>query len=129
MVWRRRLSLPIRAAALAAATLVATPLALLYDLMLGTIAAAWLIRDGDSPAATALEKTALVALYLGLVFLGRPSLAESWHVPVFPLAAVALLAIVGVRAGREMAQRRSASGAPACPVAARNGELARLRSQ
>jgi hypothetical protein len=101
IVWRRRLSLPTRAAVLAAATLVAAPLALLYDLMLGVIAAAWLVRDGNSPAASGWQKLALAALFL-LLLDGR-GLAESWHVSVFPLAAIALVAIAGARARREMA--------------------------
>src|SRR5216684_8332433 len=105
IVWRRRLSLPTRAATLAAATLIAAPLALLYDLMLGTIAAAWLVRDGNSPATWAWQKLALAGLFL--VLLGGRGLAESWHVPVFPLAAIALFAIVVVRAKREMAQSES----------------------
>ncbi len=101
IVWRRPLSLPTRAATLAAATLIAAPLALLYDLMLGTIAAAWLVRDGNSPAAWAWQKLALAGLFL-LLLDGR-GLSESWHVPVFPLAAIALFAIAGARARREMA--------------------------
>jgi alpha-1,2-mannosyltransferase len=101
VVWRRRVSLPTRAATLAAASLIAAPLALLYDLMLGVIAAAWLVRDGDSPTAWAGQKIALAALFL-LLLDGR-GLAESWHVPVFPLAALALLAIAVTRAWREMA--------------------------
>ena len=52
--WRRRLSLPTRAAVLAAATVVAAPLVLLYDLMLAAVAAAWLVRDRNSPAASGL---------------------------------------------------------------------------
>src|SRR5712691_3742574 len=103
IVWRRRLSLPTRAATLAAATLVAAPLALLYDLIFGVIAAAWLVRDANSPAAWARQKLALAALFL-LLLDGR-GLAESWHVPVFPLAAIALFAIAAVRAKREMAQQ------------------------
>ncbi len=102
IVWRRRLSLPTRAATLAAATLVAAPLALLYDLIFGVIAAAWLVRDANSPAAWARQKLALAALFL-LLLDGR-GLAESSHVPVFPLAAIALFAIAGARARREMAQ-------------------------
>ncbi len=43
-VWRRNLPLPIRAASLASATLVAVPLALFYDLVLAGVAAAWLLR-------------------------------------------------------------------------------------
>lgn len=103
MVWRRPLSLPTRAATLAAASLVAAPLALLYDLMLGTVAAAWLIRDRDAPSAAPWEKTALAALYL--VLLDGRGLAERWHVPVYPLAAIALFAIAGARARRELAQQ------------------------
>ena len=101
VVWRRRLPLPTRAASLAAATLVAAPLSLLYDLMLGTIAALWLVRDGN-PAPS--EKLALAALFL-LVLDGR-GLSESLHLPVFSLAAIVLFAVVAVRAAREMAQRR-----------------------
>ena len=44
-VWQRRLSLPVRGAVLASATLVAVPLSLLYDMMLGAVAACWLLRD------------------------------------------------------------------------------------
>lgn len=98
-VWRGRLSLPTRAATLAAATLVAAPLSLLYDLMLGAVAGAWLVRDRQSPAARQSEMLALAVIYL-LLLDGR-GLAERWHVPVFPLAALALLAIAGRRAWRE----------------------------
>jgi len=108
VVWYCRLSLPTRAATLAAATLVAAPLALLYDLMFAAIAAAWLIRDRDSPAAATWENPALAALYLSLVLVGHPSFAEDWHVPVFPPAAIALFAITGARASREIAMRRNA---------------------
>ncbi len=95
-VWRRRLSLPLRAAALAAAAPVAAPLALLYDLMLSGLAAAWLIRDRNSPAAAAWEPMAIAALYL-LMLDGR-AIAERWHIPVFPLAALAVLSLVARRA-------------------------------
>jgi alpha-1,2-mannosyltransferase len=105
VVWHRPLSLPTRAATLATASLIAAPLSLLYDLMLGVIAAAWLVRDGASPAAWPRQKIALAALFL-LLLAGR-GLAESWHVPVFPLAAMALFAIAVARAWREMAQHRS----------------------
>jgi hypothetical protein len=107
VIWRRNLSLPTRAATLAAAAVVAAPLALLYDLMLAAIAGAWLIRDGASPFATRWEKMALAALFLVLLF-GR-ALGGDWHVPVFPLAAIALFAIAGARARREMAWQASAS--------------------
>jgi alpha-1,2-mannosyltransferase len=123
VVWHRRLSLPTRAATLASAALVAAPLALLYDLMLGTIAAAWLIRDRNSPAAAPWEKIALAALFL-LVLDGR-SLAERWHLPVFPAAAIALFAIAGARAWRETALRRN-NAAPRQGALSREQDLLAL---
>ncbi len=104
VVWRRRLSLPTRAATLAAASLVAAPLALLYDLILAAVAAAWLVRDRASPAAAAWENAALAALYL--VLLDGRGLGKHWHVPAFSLAATALFAIAVARAWREIAARR-----------------------
>lgn len=101
IVWRRKLLLPTRAAVLASASLVAAPLALLYDLMLGAVAAAWLLRDRDSAAASPWEPVALAVLYL--VVLDGVSIGERWHVPVFPLAAVALFAAACARAWREAA--------------------------
>lgn len=112
-VWRARLSLPTRAATLAAASVVAAPLALLYDLLLGAVAAAWLVRDRMSPAAAGWEKTVFAALYL-LLLLAPPGAAEKWHVPVFPLVALAVLALAGRRAWREAALRRS--GAEKLPI-------------
>ena len=120
-VWRRGLGLPTRAATLAAATIVAAPLALFYDLMLAAIAAAWLVRDRGSPAAAGWESAVLAALYL--VVLDGRGLAEHWRVPAFPLAAIALLALAAARAWREMtaspgeaglatARREPSRGAP-----------------
>src|SRR5207249_7263727 len=91
IVWRRRLSLSTRAATLAAAALVAAPLALLYDLMLGVIAAAWLVRDGNSPAAWAWERITLSAVYLVLyatsfILAVDRGFVERWRVPVLLLA-------------------------------------------
>jgi alpha-1,2-mannosyltransferase len=105
VIWRWRLSLPTRAASLAAASLVAAPLSLLYDLMLGAVAAAWLVRDRDAPAAARWETWVLAAVYL-LLLDGR-SLAEGWHVPAYPLAALALFALAAARAWREMAGQRA----------------------
>jgi alpha-1,2-mannosyltransferase len=93
-VWRRGLPLPIRGATLAAATLVAVPVALIYDLMLAAVAAAWLVRD---PAGLAgWERVALTALFMISVF--PPGLAEAWHIPAGPIVAMALLALIAARA-------------------------------
>jgi alpha-1,2-mannosyltransferase len=103
VVWRRGLSLPTRAAVLVSATLLALPLALLYDLMLGAVAAVWLVRDRRSAAARAWEGPVLAGL--SLLLLDGRYLAESWHVPVFPLAALALFAMAVGRAVREWQQQ------------------------
>ncbi len=95
LVWRRRgLPLPIRAATLAAATLVAVPVALIYDLMLAAVAAAWLVRD---PAGLAgWERVALAAVFA--LSMMPPGLAEAWRVPAGPIVALALLALIAARA-------------------------------
>jgi alpha-1,2-mannosyltransferase len=102
IAWRWRLSLPTRAAVLAAATLVAAPVAIFYDLMLGTVAACWLVRDQSQPISPA-EKTFFAAIML-LLFDVR-DLGEAWHLPVAAIAAAGLLAIAASRALRELAQQ------------------------
>ena len=99
LTWRRPLSLPIRAAVLASATVVAAPLVLLYDLMLAAIAAVWLVRDRNSPAASAWEMVVMAVIYL--VLLDGRTLGEQWQLPVFPLAAIGVLAMAAARAWRE----------------------------
>ncbi len=94
VVWRRGLPLSIRAATLAAATLVAVPVALIYDLMLAAVAAAWLVRD---PAGLGgWEKVALAAFFV--LSMVPPGLAEAWHIPAGPIAASALLILTAARA-------------------------------
>jgi len=115
IVWRRRLSLPVRAAVLASATLVAIPLSLLYDLMLGAIAACWLLRGRDGAALAAWEKVALVVLYVAMI--DTRNLAEQLSLPVNTMTALGLFAIAAHRAWREMEpsrlfQRRPPAAAP-----------------
>ncbi len=89
VVWRRGYSLPVRAAILAAATLVAIPVVLIYDLMLGAIAAAWLIRDaGKLPA---WGRTALACLFV--LTLDPRGMAEASHIPIAPLVAIGVVAL------------------------------------
>src|SRR5207302_753680 len=102
VVWRYRLSLPLRAAVLASASLVAAPVAIFYDLMLGTIAVCWLMRD-ESPALTPAEKTFFAAITV--LLLDVRHLGESWHLPVAATATLGLFAIVTARALRELAQQ------------------------
>jgi hypothetical protein len=106
VVWRRNLSLPIRAATLASATLVALPLILFYDFMLAGLAMAWLIRAGRQTGFLPWEK-----LLLAVVFI-TPALARgvgiALHLPIAPVAGFALLALCVVHAHREYRQLRTA---------------------
>jgi uncharacterized membrane protein (DUF485 family) len=110
-VWRRPASLPVRSAVLASATLVAIPLALLYDLMLGTIAACWLLRGGQKTAMQGWEKTALAILYAAL--LDSRGLAEQFSLPVTTMAALGLFGLATHRAWRELDGIRLSPGQPA----------------
>jgi hypothetical protein len=75
--------------------------------MLASVAAIWLVRDRNSPAASPWEMVLLAVIYL--VLLDGRTLGEQWHVPVFPLAAIGVFAIAGARAWRELALNRTAS--------------------
>jgi alpha-1,2-mannosyltransferase len=99
-VWRRGSSLPMRAAVLAAATLVAIPLSLLYDLMLGAIAGCWLLRGQDRRVASPWEKTVLALLYVALI--DSRNLAQDISLPVNTIAALALFALATRRALAEL---------------------------
>ncbi len=90
-VWRRALPLPIRAASLASASLVAVPLALFYDLVLAGIAAAWLVRGRG--AYRLPESGKLVLAGLCALSLNPRGIATAWHFPLGPFIAVALLAL------------------------------------
>ena len=89
-----------RPAALTAGALVAAPVALLYELMLGAIAGAWLVRA--DPAANRLP---LALLFVALI--PARAASEALHIPVFPLVALALFALVLWRAWQEMTGARS----------------------
>jgi alpha-1,2-mannosyltransferase len=99
-VWRRGSSLPIRAAVLAAATMVAIPLSLLYDLMLGAVAGCWLLRGRDRRVAPPWENTLLVLLYAALI--DSRNLSEEIALPVNAIAALALFALATRRALGEL---------------------------
>jgi hypothetical protein len=91
-VWRRGLTLPIRAATLAAATLAALPVALFYDLMLAAIATAWLLRAGGRYRLAEWEKIVLAGLFL--LTLNPRSFSEILHLPIGPLVTLGFIAFV-----------------------------------
>jgi hypothetical protein len=115
ITWQRPLSLPVRNAVLASATLVAVPLSLLYDMLLGVVAGCWLLRGAGREAMPAWEKTALAAIYA--VMLDSRGLAEELHLPVNTICALVLFGLAARRAARELGlsapspQRASVQGA------------------
>ncbi len=98
-VWRCRLSLAVRAAALAAATLIAVPVALVYDFLLAGIAIAWLIRAGGERGFLPFEKVTLAAIFI-VPLLSR-NFGTVTHVPLAQLALIALLVLIARRAWSE----------------------------
>ena len=102
-VWRCNLSLAVRAAALAAATLIAVPVALVYDFLIAGIAMAWLIRAGSEDGFLPWEKATLAAIFV-TPLLSR-NIGTALHMPIVPLALAALLALIVRRARSELVRR------------------------
>ena len=94
-VWRAGFALPIRAAMLASATLVAIPVILIYDFTLAGVAAAWLVRAREGDELPSWEKAALAGSML--LLLNPRGLAEVSHIPIAPLVALALVVVVTTR--------------------------------
>lgn len=116
VVWRCNLSQPLRAASLAAATLIAVPVALVYDFFFAAIAIAWLIRAGCETGFRPWEKAALAASFLVPLLSRNTGLAL--HVPLAPLALGVLLTIIVLRARQELRARYGEDAPPLrCAIA------------
>lgn len=95
IVWRRGLSLPVRAAVLLAAVPVATPIVMFYDLMLCGVAIAWLVRAGRERGFTPWTKTLLAVSFVLPLLSGNLGGIDHWLIApaeatlVFTLAATA----------------------------------------
>jgi alpha-1,2-mannosyltransferase len=107
LVWRRGLPLPLRAATLLSATLIAVPLALFYEMTLAAIAAAWLLRAAKDYPLAEWEKMALLGLFVFTLNTRAP--AETWHVPVGPLVTLAFFALVAAHVTRAPEWSRAAA--------------------
>ncbi|MBB2203317.1 glycosyltransferase family 87 protein [Gluconacetobacter tumulisoli] len=96
--WSRPCRLPIRAAVIAAATPVATPMTMFYDLTLSGLAIAWLVRDGCDRGFPPWQKFALFCTFPLPLLSGN--LGNS-HGAVALVASVAVLAValIGARRG------------------------------
>ena len=89
--WRRPAPLPARAAVLYAATLLAVPLALFYDMMPVGLGIFWLARLGRRDGFLPWERLTLALLFL--TPLAARYVALGLHVPLGLLAVIALLAL------------------------------------
>jgi arabinofuranan 3-O-arabinosyltransferase len=75
LMWRSRVSYPLKAAALAAGTLLTTPYLFMYDMMVLAVPVAFLVRLGLRTGFRPYELPALgcaLALVVSFVFLGQP---------------------------------------------------------
>jgi alpha-1,2-mannosyltransferase len=101
--WRRSSGRNLRAATLLAATLLAVPVALLYDRLLLLVAIGWLVRDARGGGFLAWEKTVLLAAYL--VALVDYAVDSAWRLPLGPLVSLAVLALAVRRIGGAAVRR------------------------
>jgi alpha-1,2-mannosyltransferase len=100
IVWRGGRNQEIRGVTLIAATLAALPVVLFYDLLLATIAMAWLIREARRDGYLPWEKTILSAMYpVALLCRG---IGEKTHVPIGWLVACGLLGLGLAHVGRQV---------------------------
>ena len=107
LIWRRVCSLPLRAASLLVATLLAVPMALLYDKLLALVAMGWLLREARSGGFLPWENTVLLATYpLALV---TWSVGTAWHVPLGPWISFAVLVLCLRRVWRVLSVRKDAA--------------------
>ena len=102
-VWRRGANRAQRGATLLAATLLAVPLALLYDKLLLLVAIGWLVRDARCHGFLAWEKTMLLLVFLAS--LGEYAIGSAWALPLGPVGSLAVLWLGVRRVARGAAPR------------------------
>jgi len=95
-LWHRRASLPVRAAALLAATMLALPVVLLYDQMVTLVALAWLAREGRARGFLPWEKLALGTAFV--MPMASFPLGMILHAPLAPVPALIVLLVCVARA-------------------------------
>ena len=115
-IWRRDPGPAVRSAALAAGILLSVPVALVYDLLLLSVAIGWLVRAGRGSGFLAGEPLLLAGCFL--VPLLSFQLGHAAHIPLGPLAPAAVLALCGVRTVRVVPREAG--------VGSREGERPRM---
>jgi len=91
LVWRWVKNGNLRSATLLAATLLAVPLALLYDKLLLLVAIGWLVREARHDGFRPWEKTTLAATYLAS--LAEYVIGSAWSLPLGPFVSLAVLVL------------------------------------
>jgi hypothetical protein len=103
LIWRGQGAFALKAAALIAGLLLASPYSCIYDLTLLVMAVLFAARDGDRAALTRGQGLCLTLAYIvPLVFLSRPA-------PLGPLCCVLILGVVGRRLWRGRASATKAA--------------------
>ncbi|MBS0644264.1 MAG: DUF2029 domain-containing protein [Proteobacteria bacterium] len=106
VVWYRRVSLPIRAAVLTAATPFAIPVALMYDQVMCGIAMAWLVRAGRERGFLPWHRVILAALFVWPLF--ALNLDPKTYILAPPTVTVGVLALALAAARQEWRMRPAA---------------------
>jgi alpha-1,2-mannosyltransferase len=89
LLWQRPVSRNLRSASLLAATLLAVPLALLYDKLLILVAIGWLLREAREGGFLPWEKLVLLAVYpLSLL---TWTVGQAFHPPLGPMTTCTVL--------------------------------------
>ena len=110
-VWQRDPGPAERSAVLVAGILLSIPVALVYDLLLMTVAIGWLVRAGRTNGFLAWEKLTLFGCFpIPLVSL---HLGHMTQIPLGPMAPAALLALCLVRTVRAVPGAQDLAGWPA----------------
>ena len=98
VIWRRDQPEAIRSGMLLCATLLAVPLALLYDQMLLLVAMGWLLRAAGERGFLPHEKLTMAAIY-PLAVVTWP-IGSAWQIPLGPIATCVVLALCVRRISR-----------------------------
>jgi arabinofuranan 3-O-arabinosyltransferase len=108
LIWRRPVPYPLKAAALAVATLLVTPYAFHYDLAILSVAGAFFLKDCLTSGFMSGERIALFVLFAALFFsAGVIPLGPLLNLPVGPIVCAAFMGLVVRRVHAEQIPRSS----------------------
>ncbi|MGI4954066.1 MAG: glycosyltransferase family 87 protein, partial [Janthinobacterium lividum] len=107
-IWWRGASHAVRAAALLSGTMLAVPMALLYDQLITLMALCWLVQEGRCRGFLRGERPLLAGAFL-LAVASFP-LAATLSLPLAPVPAAILLGLCGARAIPQRSGRAAGTG-------------------